>query len=96
VRSRRTHSEFPRCHKLYLLHQETRLSASRSFGTVFAERLLDLIALLLLFIPAAIISLHESLPPQLLTGLKITLAAAIAGITHELRNEVVRRFSGGK
>ncbi len=88
-------------YRVYLLRQETRLSASRSFGTVLAERLLDLIVLLLLFILAAIISLHGNLPPQLLTGLKITLAAVIAGIIglfllHFLRHRIAvlvpRRF----
>src|SRR5438876_2629428 len=67
-------------YRVYLLRQETHLSASRSFGTVLAERLLDLIVLLLLFIPAAIISLHENLPPQLVLGLKITMVLVVVGI----------------
>jgi uncharacterized protein (TIRG00374 family) len=67
-------------YRAYLLRKETNLSASRTFGTVLAERLLDLIVLLLLFIPAVIISLHENLPVQLQTGLKVTLAAVILGI----------------
>ena len=80
-------------YRAYLLRQETGLSASRSFGTVLAERLLDLIVLLLLFIPAAMISLHENLPPQLLLGLKITLAAVVVGIIglfllHFLRDQI--------
>src|SRR6266699_4589354 len=49
-------------YRAYLLRQETHVSATRSFGTVLAERLLDLIVLLLLFIPALIISLHAHLP----------------------------------
>ena len=64
----------------YLLRQETGLPASRTLGTVLAERLLDFIILLLLFIPAVMISLHENLPLQLQLGLKITLGAVIAGI----------------
>ncbi len=64
----------------YLLRQETGLPASRTLGTVLAERLLDFIVLLLLFIPAVMISLHENLPPELQLGLKITLGAVIAGI----------------
>lgn len=67
-------------YRAYLLRKETGLSASRTFGTVLAERLLDLIVLLLLFIPAVIISLHENLPRQLQTGLTVTLAAVIVGI----------------
>lgn len=67
-------------YRAYLLRREAGLPASRTFGTVLAERLLDLIILLLLFIPAVMISLHENLPPQLQTGLKITLVAVIVGI----------------
>jgi glycosyltransferase 2 family protein len=67
-------------YRAYLLRREAGLPASRTFGTVLAERLLDLIVLLLLFIPAVMISLHENLPPQLQIGLKITLGAVIVGI----------------
>src|SRR6266436_10453722 len=67
-------------YRAYLLRREAGLPASRTFGTVIAERLLNLIVLLLLFIPSVIISLHENLPSQLQTGLKITLAVVIAGI----------------
>lgn len=67
-------------YRAYLLRQEIGVSTTRSFGTVLAERLLDLIVLLLLFIPSIIISLHENLPPTLKTGLEITLAAVVIGI----------------
>ncbi len=67
-------------YRAYLLRKETGLPATRTFGTVLAERLLDLIVLLLLFITAIMISLHENLPPQLQTGLKITLVVVILGI----------------
>ena len=67
-------------YRAYLLRREAGLPASRTFGTVLAERLLDLIVLLLLFIPAVIISLHENLPPQLALGLKITLVLVVVGI----------------
>ncbi len=67
-------------YRAYLLRKETGLPTSRTFGTVIAERLLDLIVLLLLFIPAVMISLHENLPSMLQTGLKIALVVVIAGI----------------
>jgi uncharacterized protein (TIRG00374 family) len=67
-------------YRAYLLRKEAGLPTSRTFGTVLAERLLDLIVLLLLFIPAVIISLHENLPSQLQTGLKVTLAVVVLGI----------------
>lgn len=67
-------------YRAYLLRQEIKVSVSRGVGTVLAERLLDLIVLLLLFIPAIIISLHENLPSQLRLALEITLGAVIVGI----------------
>jgi glycosyltransferase 2 family protein len=67
-------------YRAYLLRQEAGVSASRTFGTVLAERLLDFIVLLLLFIPAAIISLHENIPSQLRFGLYATFALVMAGV----------------
>ncbi len=67
-------------YRAYLLRREAGLPASRTYGTVLAERLLDLIVLLLLFIPSVIISLHENLPPQLVLGLKLTMMLVVVGI----------------
>ncbi len=67
-------------YRAYLLRQEINVSTTRSFGTVLAERLLDLIVLLLLFIPSIIISLHEQLPHELELGLEVTLVAVFVGI----------------
>ncbi len=67
-------------YRAYLLRQDIGVSTARSFGTVLAERLLDLIVLLLLFISALMISLHQNLPPQLHAGLFVTLALVIVGI----------------
>jgi glycosyltransferase 2 family protein len=67
-------------YRAYLLRQEAEVSATRTFGTVMAERLLDLIVLLLLFIPALIVSLHSHLPVYLRGGLELTLIAVVLGI----------------
>lgn len=67
-------------YRAYLLRQEAGVSATRTFGTVLAERLLDLGVLLLLFLSAIIISLHQNLPSFLRTGLYITLAIVILGV----------------
>lgn len=67
-------------YRAYLLRQEIGVSTTRSFGTVLAERLLDLIVLLLLFIPAIIISLHEHMPPQLQLSLQVMLAVVVLGM----------------
>ena len=85
------------------MRQEAGVSATRTFGTVLAERLLDLIVLLLLFIPAVIISLHENLPVQLRLGLEITLGLVILGIMalfalrllrEKIANLIPARFRG--
>jgi glycosyltransferase 2 family protein len=89
-------------YRAYLLRQETHVSATRSFGTVLAERFLDLIVLLLLFLPALIISLHSNLPWQVRIGLEITLVGVVIGIAglfamRIFRNHIARlvptRFS---
>lgn len=67
-------------YRAYLLRQEAGVSATRTFGTVMAERLLDLIVLLLLFIPALIVSMHSNLPVYLRGGLELTLVAVVLGI----------------
>ncbi|WP_161981924.1 lysylphosphatidylglycerol synthase transmembrane domain-containing protein [Dictyobacter alpinus] len=67
-------------YRAYLLRQEINVSTTRSFGTVLAERLLDLIVLLLLFIPAILISLHQNMPPQLAIGMQILLVAVAIGV----------------
>lgn len=67
-------------YRAYLLHQDTGVSATRSFGTVLAERLLDLIVLLLLCIPAIMISLHGKIPWEVELSLEVTLAAVVVGV----------------
>lgn len=81
-------------YRAYLLRQEAGVSATRTFGTVLAERLLDFIVLLLLFIPAAIISLHENIPSQLRLGLYATLALVIVGICSLIALRLFRTHIG--
>ncbi len=67
-------------YRAYLLRQEAGVSATRTFGTVLAERLLDLIVLLLLFFLAIIVSLHAHLPSYLRAGLYVALGLVLVGI----------------
>ncbi len=67
-------------YRAYLLRQDIGISTARGYGTVLAERLLDLIILLLLFISAIFISLHANLPAQLHAGLFVALGLVAAGI----------------
>jgi len=83
-------------YRAYLLGQEAGVSAVRTFGTVLAERLLDLIVLLVLFLTAILVSLHENLPAFLRTGLYVTLALVLLGILGlfllRLLRTQIRRF----
>jgi len=90
-------------YRAYLLRQEAGVSATRTFGTVLAERLLDLCVLLLLFLASIIISLHQNLPSFLRAGLYITLAVVILGIVAlfllrvlraRIRRFIPQRFQG--
>jgi hypothetical protein len=65
-------------YRAYLLRQEANVSTTRSFGTVFAERIIDLIALPLFFIVAILVSLHEQLPAQVELALQVCLALVVA------------------
>ncbi len=64
-------------YRAYLLRQEADVSTTRTFGTVLAERILDLVVLLLLFISAILISLHGQLPSQLVLALQVCLALVV-------------------
>jgi uncharacterized protein (TIRG00374 family) len=64
-------------YRAYLLRQEADVSTTRSFGTVLAERILDLIGLLLLFLSAILISLHGQLPKELELALRVCLVAVV-------------------
>lgn len=64
-------------YRAYLLRQEADVSMPRSYGTVLAERILDLVVLLLLFISAILISLHGTLPSQVELALVVVLALVV-------------------
>jgi uncharacterized membrane protein YbhN (UPF0104 family) len=90
-------------YRAYLLRQESGVSATRTFGTVLAERLLDLSVLLVLFLSAVLVSLHENLPSFLRAGLYVALAIVILGVLallllhffrEQLRRFVPQRFQG--
>ncbi len=67
-------------YRAYLLQQDTGIPTTRSVGVVVAERLLDLCVLLLLFIGAIFISLHDRMPPQIIVSLNIVVIVVFLGI----------------
>lgn len=64
-------------YRAYLLRQEARTSTMRSFGTVFAERIMDLIVLLFLFIGSLLVSLHGQLPTQIELAFEVCFALVV-------------------
>lgn len=65
-------------YRAYLLRQEADVSTTRSYGTVFAERIIDLIALPLFFVVALLVSLHGRLPAQVVFALQVCLGLVVA------------------
>lgn len=65
-------------YRAYLLRQEADVSTTRSYGTVFAERIIDLIALPLFFVVALLVSLHGRLPAQVNFALQVCLGLVVA------------------
>jgi glycosyltransferase 2 family protein len=95
-------------YRAYLLKQETGSSGTRSFGTVLAERLLDFIVLLILFVGAALFNLHRittDLNPSIrstleigLIGLAVVIIGGVIGLMllriyrEPIRTRVPERF----
>ena len=57
-------------YRAYLLKINSPASLSRTFGTVFIERVLDLIAIAGLGIAAGLLELPDGLPPAIQAGLR--------------------------
>jgi uncharacterized protein (TIRG00374 family) len=83
-------------YRIYAICQEAKVSATRTVGTVVAERLCDLAVLLLLFVSSILISLHANLPSYLRTGLYVALVLVIAGVIAlfllRTYRDLIRRF----
>lgn len=75
-------------YRAYLLKINTAASLSRTFGTVFIERVLDLIAIALLGIAAGYWSFRDGLPPpiQLIFAIGLIVVAVLAVGLFTMRN----------
>jgi hypothetical protein len=75
-------------YRAYLLKINTAASLSRTFGTVFIERVLDLIAIALLGIAAGYWSFRDGLPPpiQLIFAIGLVVVAVLAVGLFTMRN----------
>lgn len=75
-------------YRAYLLKINTAASLSRTFGTVFIERVMDLVGIALLGIAAGFWSFRDGLPPpiQLIFAIGLIVVAALAIGLFTLRN----------
>jgi uncharacterized protein (TIRG00374 family) len=75
-------------YRAYLLKINTAASLSRTFGTVFIERVFDIMAIALLGIAAGFWSFRDGLPPpiQLIFGVGIVVVAVLAVGLFTMRN----------
>jgi hypothetical protein len=75
-------------YRAYLLKINSTVSLSRTFGTVFIERCLDLIAIALLGIAAGYWSFRDGLPPaiQIVFGIGVVVVAVLAVGLFTMRN----------
>lgn len=75
-------------YRAYLLKINTAASLSRTFGTVFIERVMDLVAIALLGIAAGYWSFRDGLPPaiQLIFAIGLVVVAVLAVGLFTLRN----------
>jgi uncharacterized membrane protein YbhN (UPF0104 family) len=64
-------------YRAHLLKEDTKLPMSRTYGTVLAERALDLTVLLALFVLAALASLPAGLPDQLTLALRVVAVVTL-------------------
>ena len=73
----------------YLLKREASVSFTATFGTVLAERLLDLVVLIAMVGVGVLVVFHGTLPPEVAQPLLIGVIASVLGILGLLS---VRRF----
>ena len=75
-------------YRAYLLKINSTASLSRTFGTVFIERVLDLFAIALLGLAAGYWSFRDGLPPpiQIVFGIGVVVVAVLAIALFSMRN----------
>ena len=75
-------------YRAYLLKINSTASLSRTFGTVFIERVLDVIAIAVLGLAAGYWSFRSGLPPaiQIVFGIGVVVVAGLAGALFTMRN----------
>lgn len=83
-------------YRAYLLKRNAQVSFSKTFGTILAERIIDLLLTFVLLAITGLIAFHGTLPPEIVAGAQgslVLVAATIVGLI-AMRNlgSIIRRF----
>ncbi|MHB0870024.1 MAG: lysylphosphatidylglycerol synthase transmembrane domain-containing protein [Chloroflexota bacterium] len=83
-------------YRAYLLKRSSDVSFSKTFGTILAERIVDLLLTFVLLAVTGLVAFHGTLPPIILVGMQASLGLVVAVIVGLLamRNlgSLIRRF----
>lgn len=87
-------------YRAYLLKRNANVSFSKTFGTILAERIVDLLLTFVLLAITGLVAFHGTLPPTILVGMQASLAlvgAVILGLL-AMRNlgSLIRRLLPGR
>ena len=67
-------------YRAYLLKRGTGLSFSKTFGTILAERIIDVLLTFVLLAITGLVAFQGTLPPEVLTGLQASIVLVVAVI----------------
>jgi glycosyltransferase 2 family protein len=90
-------------YRAYLLKRTARVSFTKTFGTILAERIIDMIFLFVLLVGSAVLAFGGALPPVILgimqAGLVLVGAAIVGlltmrGLSRQIKRLVPGRFRG--
>jgi len=83
-------------YRAYLLKRNAQVSFSKTFGTILAERIIDLLLTFVLLGITGLVAFHGSFPSMVLVGMQASLALALAVLVGliAMRNfgTLIRRF----
>jgi glycosyltransferase 2 family protein len=63
-------------YRAYLLKQDAGVSFSKTFGTILAERIMDMLILFVLLVGSVLLAFHGALPPEMVSILQVGIVLA--------------------
>lgn len=87
-------------YRAYLLKRESQVSFSKTFGTILAERIIDMLLLLALLVLSALLAFRGAMPPEVASvtevGLALSLALAVGLLMMRHLGQTIRRLLPGR